>query len=203
MVWSLESVCLEALSPGSPSNPPSRLYPGGRRTLRGDRFALGLGSNLGDRYVNIRNAVGSLVENRSINSFELSGLYRTEPWGEVTGGDFLNCVMVGEWTAGLEELRSICLETERAAGSGTLKSGTARTLDIDLLFWEGDRVESTDLVLPHPRLHLRRFVLVPLSDVWIENVPGLDATPLELLAECPDSGHIINVMEKPVRGECW
>jgi len=203
MVRPLEGVRLEALSSGSPSNTPSRLYPGGRRTLRGDRFSLGLGSNLGDRYINIRNAVESLVGNCSTVSFELSGLYRTEPWGAVTGGDFLNCVMVGQWKTGLEELRNFCLETERAAGSGTFKSGAARTLDIDVLFWEGSRGESTDLVLPHPRLHIRRFVLVPLSDVWIENVPGLDATPLELLAECSDSGHIIRVMEKPAPGEYW
>lgn len=130
-------------------------------------------------------------------------MYRTEPWGAVKGGDFLNGVLVGQWTASLGELRNLCLETERAAGSEMLKSEAARTLDIDVLFWEGDRVESSDLVLPHPRLHLRRFVLVPLSDVWIENVPGLDATPLELLAECSDSGHIIKLMEKPVPGEYW
>jgi len=111
--------------------------------------------------------------------------------------------MVGQWTTGLEEPRDFCLEIERAAGSEALKSQAARTLDIDVLFWDGSLVESTGLVLPHPRLHLRRFVLVPLSDVWIGNVPGLDATPLELLAECSDSGHIIKLMEKPVPGEYW
>ena len=199
----MEGVCLEVLSTGSPALTPSRLYPGGRRTLRSDRFALGLGSNLGNRYVNICSAVESLAENRSTISFELSGMYQTEPWGTVRGRDFLNCTMTGQWTSGLAELRNVCLETELAAGSEPVKSGAARTLDIDVLFWEGELGESSDLILPHPRLHLRRFVLVPLAEVWIENVPGLGATPLELLADCPDSGHIIRVREKPVPGSFW
>jgi 2-amino-4-hydroxy-6-hydroxymethyldihydropteridine diphosphokinase len=126
---------------------------------------LGLGSNLGDRAGFLQAAVRDL---RSLPGFVLlrqAGLYSTAAVGESAGGEFVNTVVAGSYTGSPNELLDHCLEIEQKHGRERPYPWAPRTLDIDLLWWEGVTLESPRLTLPHPRLHERAFALVPLLEL--------------------------------------
>jgi 2-amino-4-hydroxy-6-hydroxymethyldihydropteridine diphosphokinase len=181
---------------------------GGGGLLRGDgltgavRFALALGSNAGDRVAGLLAAASGLRSAPGLSQLILSGIYETRPAEGVGGGPFLNAAVSGVFEGGGRGLRDLCRALESGAGSPVEKQGRERTLDIDVLFLEPpEAVEG--LVLPHPRMARRRFVLVPLSEVWPRPVPGLGRTPHELLAACEDAGHITAICTAPAAGGLW
>jgi 2-amino-4-hydroxy-6-hydroxymethyldihydropteridine diphosphokinase len=148
---------------------------------------LALGSNLGDRLAHLSAGLVGLAA-RGVRPVACSTVYRTAPVGGPPQGDFLNLVVEAETELGPDEVLRAALAVE--AARGRVRSDERwgpRSLDVDLLLFR-DRVVTTDeLHLPHPRLHLRRFVLIPLSDL----APGL-VHPVRgeridrLLAACPD-----------------
>lgn len=147
---------------------------------------LSLGSNLGDRLRLIQEAVAALtVEAGPVTA--LSSLYETEPWGFSSPHRFLNVALTLETTLSPETLLAVTQHIERDLGR-THKSVDGRyadrTIDIDLLF-VGDAVLDTPaLTLPHPRLHLRRFVLEPLCEIAPALLhPLLRKSVSQLLAE--------------------
>jgi 2-amino-4-hydroxy-6-hydroxymethyldihydropteridine diphosphokinase len=147
---------------------------------------IGLGSNLGERERALEGARRGLAE----SGFRLrveSSLYETEPVGGPPQGWFLNQVVGGETDLAPEELLRACLAVERSLGRVRDVRDGPRTLDADLLLY-GDEVRAEGpLQLPHPRLHLRRFVLVPLAEVAPEAWhPRLRLTARQLLERCPD-----------------
>lgn len=138
----------------------------------------------------LRWSVEALEKDSRIFSLEVASVYETSPWGSVTGGSFLNTVAAGRWLGGDRDLLELCRDIEKQAGSPVKKNGKARRLDIDVLFLE-DAVSSPEMTLPHPGIPLRRFVLVPLSEVWGGMIPGLGRTALELLQSVDDESSII------------
>lgn len=153
-------------------------------------FALGLGGNLGDVRVNIQLCIRSLERDLRVSELRVSSLYETAPWGDVDGGEFVNAAVSGMWQGTDLDLLYLCRSIESEFSVPVNKNGAARVLDVDVLFLDGG-VSSPELELPHPRMSLRRFVLVPLCDVWSEIVPGLGETPWELLKRVQDSPSII------------
>ena len=154
------------------------------------RTAIALGSNLGDRLANLiagREAVLRLPEISA--PMLLSRVYATEPVGGGTdAGPFLNAVMEIEFTGEPDALLAALRSIESTLGRPNRHPRNApRTLDLDILYI-GDRVlAGEDLVIPHPRLHLRRFVLAPLNDVRPElRLPGQAQTVSELLSHLGD-----------------
>ena len=146
-----------------------------------------MGSNLGDRAGNLLLGVRGMLS-AGLRVERLSSVYETEPVGVGDGQPpFLN--MVAELGAPLpppEELLSLLLEVERALGRRRDRPGAARTLDLDLLLYGEERRETAPLTLPHPRLHLRRFVLAPLADLTPDaRHPTFGVTYAELLAATP------------------
>ena len=166
-------------------------------------FAIGIGCNLGDRTQNMLEGVRFLLSRSRMGTFKLSGVYETQPIDNVGGDDFYNCVLAGLYYGPVEELHRDCREAEVFLGSIAQKKGAARALDIDLLLYKDTVMEDERLILPHPRLHLRKFVLVPLAEVWDKVVPGLGSTPAELLDVCPDDSKISRIFEMPERGCFW
>ncbi len=127
---------------------------------------LGLGSNLGDRLALLREARRALGLTQGLRVSASSPLYETEPVGGPPGqGLYLNAVLEVEADLPPRRLLETALALETRLGRRRETPGGARTLDIDLLLFGDDILEEPGLILPHPRLHLRRFVLAPLCDL--------------------------------------
>ena len=124
------------------------------------RAFLGLGSNLGDRRALLRAAVDALPDVVAV-----SPLYETDPVGGPEQGAFLNLVVELETDLDARGLLAVCAEREAEAERVRLERWGPRTLDVDVLWVDGEEVDEPDLVVPHPRMGQRRFVLAPLQDL--------------------------------------
>lgn len=148
---------------------------------------VGLGSNLGDRAGNLLMAVRGLLE-ASFGVTKLSAVYETEPVGIDTRARFLN--MVAEIRAEHitpTQMLARMLRIEYLLGRKEKSQNMPRTIDLDLLFYSNLRLETPFLTLPHPRLHERRFVLVPMAEVAPHFVhPVLNKSMVRLLEETSD-----------------
>jgi 2-amino-4-hydroxy-6-hydroxymethyldihydropteridine diphosphokinase len=151
---------------------------------------LGLGSNLGDREATIAEALRRLAARGFVARLRSSdGL--TAPGGGPPQGWFLNAVVAGETPLEPAPLLAACLATERELGRVRTVRDGPRTIDVDILFHGTQRIELPGLVVPHPRLHERRFVLAPLAEIAPELLhPVLGKTAAELLALCPDRSEV-------------
>jgi 2-amino-4-hydroxy-6-hydroxymethyldihydropteridine diphosphokinase len=153
---------------------------------------ISLGSNVGDRKKNLGKAIRYI--NVSVGHIiDLSGIYETEPWGFESDEKFLNMVVeVISDLSPFEMMRNF-LEIEKKLGRERFKSEryTSRTIDIDLLFYQDLIITEPELTVPHPHLHLRRFVLEPLCQIDPDYIhPVFGKTVTELLANCPDEGEV-------------
>lgn len=131
------------------------------------RAFLALGSNLGDRWANLRAAVDALPDVTAV-----SPVYETDPVGGPEGQEpYLNCVVMLITDRTPRQLLSLCRELEAAAGRTRGERWGPRTLDVDVLLVGDAVVDDPDLQVPHPRMGERPFVLVPLADVAPDLVP--------------------------------
>lgn len=130
------------------------------------RVFLGLGSNQGDRWKLLREAVSSLPDVVAV-----SPVYETDPMGGPSGqGPYLNCVVELASDLPPRRLLGICHRLETAAERVRHERWGPRTLDVDILLIEGTELADPDLEIPHPRMRERRFVLEPLRDLAPELV---------------------------------
>ena len=151
---------------------------------------LGLGTNLGDREANLSRGA-ALLGADGFTVTARSSVYETEPVGGPPQGAFLNQVLRGETDLQPESLLAVCLRTEAALGRVRRERYGPRVLDVDILLFGDRTADGPGLELPHPRLHERRFVLVPLAEVGAAAVhPRLGATVAELMARCPDTSRV-------------
>ena len=147
------------------------------------------GSNMGDKN-GIFHQACFYINNRCGRVVQVSASYESEPWGFETEEWFLNRVIVLETEMAPEELLGQLLGIEHDLGRERhpeIDGYTSRTVDLDVLYL-GDRIVlSNTLTVPHPRLHRRRFALLPLCEVAPDMVhPVFGLTQTELLARCPD-----------------
>jgi 2-amino-4-hydroxy-6-hydroxymethyldihydropteridine diphosphokinase len=132
------------------------------------RAFLGMGSNLGDRWGQLREAVASLGSSVAT----VSPVYETEPVGGPRGQDnFLNVVVEIETDLTPRQLLGVCHRLEAAAGRVRGERWGPRTLDVDILLLDGCTIDEPDLTVPHPRMYERRFVMAPLADIAPTLVP--------------------------------
>lgn len=141
------------------------------------RAYLGLGSNLGDRARNLQEAIARLEE-RGVRVVARSRVYATVPYppGGPVQPDFYNQVLAVETERSPRALLEACHDVETSLGRDRSKEERwgPRPIDLDILVIEGETIEESDLVVPHPRLAERAFVLVPLAEVAPKlRVPGL------------------------------
>jgi 2-amino-4-hydroxy-6-hydroxymethyldihydropteridine diphosphokinase len=144
---------------------------------------LGIGSNLGDKQGNCLDAIERL-STRGISISKRSAMHETQPWGVEDQPDFVNMAVEVETVMSPEELLVTVKEIEREMGR---KAGTRwgpRLIDLDVLLYDDRIVKSKDLIIPHPLLHKRNFVLLPLAEISPECVhPVLKKTIRELAQE--------------------
>jgi 2-amino-4-hydroxy-6-hydroxymethyldihydropteridine diphosphokinase len=150
---------------------------------------LGLGSNLGDRAANLQFAIEGLAK-RAGKVVAISPVYETDPVGGPAQPDYLNAVVAVETALSPRGLLGVAKALEAEAGREPPEPGKRwgpRPLDIDVLMVGDERVDEPDLVVPHPRIHQRAFVLAPLADVAPELVvaptagwQGVRRSPLQL-----------------------
>ena len=130
---------------------------------------LGIGTNIGNRMENLQNAISSLNLLPLTEVSQVSNIYETDPVGYDNQGDFLNIVVEVETGLNSDNLLGSALGIEAGLGRiRTVKNGP-RVIDIDLLLFGDESKETETLILPHPRMMERGFVLVPLSDIDFES----------------------------------
>lgn len=126
---------------------------------------IGVGTNIGDRLNNIKGAIEALAHLPGTQITKKSDIYETEPWGYTEQDNFLNACVEVETDLSPKALLGACLGIEAAFGRERPFKNSPRVLDMDLLLYEGVTMNERELTLPHPRIHERAFVLVPLKDV--------------------------------------
>jgi 2-amino-4-hydroxy-6-hydroxymethyldihydropteridine diphosphokinase len=149
-----------------------------------------LGSNLGDRLEILRSAQ-TLIGERIGRVKSASPVYETAPWGVLDQPSFLNQVLIVTTGFIPEEILRLVLEIEHELGRVRYERWGARVIDIDILYYEDKVIDSARLTVPHPRLHERRFTLVPLNDIAPDFIhPLLLKTTSQLLEACSDPGTV-------------
>jgi 2-amino-4-hydroxy-6-hydroxymethyldihydropteridine diphosphokinase len=146
-----------------------------------------LGSNVGERGKNLHTAIAALAE-AGVRVTEISSFYETEPVDLPEQPWFLNCVVAGETQVPALELLRALRGIEKQMGSKKLVPKGPRLIDLDILLYGDETIDTPELQVPHPRMHLRKFVLVPLAEI----APNLkhsswNGTAADLLAKVVDS----------------
>jgi len=152
-----------------------------------------LGSNIEPRHDFITKAV-SMIETETGKVIGLSSVYESEPWGFEAHTKFLNCVVCIESELTAADLLKSILMIEKSMGRTRKEGGgyASRNIDIDILYFNSDTIELTDLIIPHPRMSERRFTLVPLVEVAPDfEHPVFRKTNSALLDCCNDTSKVI------------
>ena len=149
-----------------------------------------LGSNLGDRHANLKKGVDLLEAHVKI--LDKSHIYCTAAWGVSDQSDFYNQALSISCIHSAQQLLDICLKVGLAFPEKVGERWGPRYLDIDIIFFGEDVLDSDRLKIPHPRMHLRNFVLIPLLEIvpdWVH--PELNKTVEELYKESTDNLEVI------------
>jgi len=152
---------------------------------------LGIGGNLGDRLKNISTAI-ELISQKIAVPKKISSIYISEPWGFYHKKYFANAVLMLNTEMSVDEVFNIItgIETKmKRQRTGACYEG--RTMDIDILFYGKEIVKTDNLTIPHPKLHERLFVLMPMSEIAGDYIhPVMKKNIIELLKICPDTSKV-------------
>ena len=164
------------------------------------RTAVALGSNLGDRLENLQAARRQILELDEVHPPILSsGIYETEPIDcERDASKFLNAVVEFDYDGDPGQLLEQVARIEESLGrKRDHQKNVSRTIDIDVLYCGDRQIDNERLQLPHPRMHLRKFVLQPLTDIRPDLIlPNQRKTIRQLLAASDESGDVVRVMNR-------
>ncbi|MBU6451447.1 MAG: 2-amino-4-hydroxy-6-hydroxymethyldihydropteridine diphosphokinase [Cyanobacteria bacterium REEB67] len=170
-----------------------------QRQLRGNRRKvrayIGLGSNVGDKLGYIQQAMQLLKDVPGVTVLECSSFYEAEPTGELYSEWFVNAVASIDTSLRPDELLEICRDIEKRltamADVDARQKASGRIIDLDILFYGQETLESATLQIPHPRLHKRAFALVPLLEIAPEiRHPGLNKSVAQLHEELEEPEQI-------------
>jgi 2-amino-4-hydroxy-6-hydroxymethyldihydropteridine diphosphokinase len=151
---------------------------------------LGIGTNLGDRETNLKNAIEKIAENIG-PILKSSSVYETDPWGFTSDNLFFNMVVEVKTRLTPAGVLGAILQIEVLLGrTRSEKKYSSRVIDIDILLYENYVIDEVSLRIPHPLIHERKFVLVPLCEIAPEFIhPVLGKSIRVLLEECTDQSN--------------
>ena len=149
---------------------------------------LSLGSNLGNRFEMLQDAVRMLQEKPDLKVNQISSVYETDPIGYTEQATFLNIVVEIQSYLSAEKILLICLETEQTLGRIREFRWGPRCIDLDILLYNDENIESEKLTVPHPRMHERGFVLVPLIELVPQGIHPLTGVSFSEYAEGQKEG---------------
>ncbi|MEQ9467082.1 MAG: 2-amino-4-hydroxy-6-hydroxymethyldihydropteridine diphosphokinase [Ekhidna sp.] len=145
-----------------------------------------LGSNLGNRLEYLREAEHLLIQ-KGIQVIDESTIYETKPWGKENQGWFLNVVLQIETSKRPEELLETILGIEKELGRVRKEKWGERSIDIDILYFHDEVLDTEALKIPHPGISNRRFTLIPLAEMCpLELHPITKQSQMQMLADCTD-----------------
>ncbi|WP_066301874.1 2-amino-4-hydroxy-6-hydroxymethyldihydropteridine diphosphokinase [Bacillus sp. FJAT-29937] len=148
---------------------------------------IALGSNIGDRFESLKDAIKSINSVPSIQVVNVSSIYETDPVGYEEQDQFLNMVIQVKTDLSPFELLSTCLEIENDLGRKRDIRWGPRTIDLDILLYNQENIISEKLTVPHPRMHERAFVIIPLLEIHSGiKLPTMDTPLQDALEEIPD-----------------
>lgn len=151
---------------------------------------LSLGSNVGDRARNLKDALTALPDS-GIEVRKASSIYETEPVDLREQPWFLNCVVEARTDLPPLELWRALRAIETRMGSQKVVAKGPRLIDLDILLYANETIDTPELTIPHPRMHLRRFVLVPLAEIAPQSRhPRSGLTPRQMLANAADHSEV-------------
>lgn len=152
---------------------------------------LSIGSNLGNRHENIEAAILLLKEASIIKSVVISSFYETEPLGFKQQPWFLNIAVSGYTELPLYSLIQSCKSIEYLLNRKHREKWHEREIDLDILLYGNLLLSEKKIIVPHPQMHLRRFVLVPAAEIApLVKHPGFGLTIKQLLKQCPDTSNV-------------
>ncbi|MDX2188454.1 MAG: 2-amino-4-hydroxy-6-hydroxymethyldihydropteridine diphosphokinase [Bacteroidota bacterium] len=147
---------------------------------------IGLGSNVGDKQANLNKAI-LLIDQKLGKVSKASHLYNTKAWGNTHQPDFLNQVIELRTSFKVTFVLHVLLEIELKLGRIRTEKWGPRTIDLDILFFDNTIINTPDLIVPHPEIQNRKFVLLPLCEIAPDfKHPILKKTNKKLLKECLD-----------------
>lgn len=154
-----------------------------------------LGGNVGDVRKTLCLAYDLILE--KIGPIEKkSSLYATEPWGEKNQAPFLNQCILVKSPFSAQNILKYCLEIEIILGRQRFEKWSARTIDIDILFIDGEIISEENLKVPHPYIQDRNFALIPMLEIAKDYThPNLNKTIEELKLDCKDSCEVLKLLE--------
>ena len=144
---------------------------------------IGFGSNIGDRLAHIRNAIHALAEAEGITLQKISSIYETDPIGYETQAQFLNGVAAIQTSLPPLSLLHTLKDIETAIGRKHRTRWGPREIDLDILIYGDLCLQTEKLVIPHPEMHLRRFVLAPLAEISLDFVHPVLKETIQILLE--------------------
>ena len=167
-------------------------------------LVLSTGSNLGNRRENLVSAIG-LIEEKLGPILKVSGIYESGAWGYDSKNRYHNQCLLVETDSGTEDCLRKIVEIELILGRERSGSGYSdRIIDIDILFFDTLVMDTGSLKIPHERLALRKFVLLPLAEILPDfEHPVLHKTCRELLEQCPDTGEVVLLKLKQEGRNSW
>ena len=171
----------------------------GKNSERTESIAyIGVGSNIGDRYKNILSAEKEINKTNSSNIIQISKIYETEPVGYLDQDYFLNCVFKVTTILSPEDLLRSLLKIEIILKRKRIIHWGPRTIDLDILFFDNIIISSENLIIPHPRLHERMFVLKPLCDLAPDFIHPIEKKSCLEIAEKLESSQTVPAQWFPI-----